>query len=39
VRVNAAEQAHLKQAAIDRSTTVSAVIRDALRRDGALPAN
>jgi len=38
VRVTSQERAYLKQTASDRSTTVSAIIRDALRRDGALPA-
>ena len=38
VRVTAAERAHLQQVASARSTTVSDLIRQALARDGALPA-
>ena len=38
VRTDAAERAHLQQVAAERSTTVSNLIRDALRREGALPA-
>jgi hypothetical protein len=38
LRVNATERAHLQQVASARSTTVSDLIRDALRREGALPA-
>lgn len=37
-RVTAAERAHLKEVASARSTTASDLIRQALRRDGALPA-
>jgi antitoxin component of RelBE/YafQ-DinJ toxin-antitoxin module len=37
VRIDAAERAHLKKVAADRSLTVSDVIREALRRDGVLP--
>lgn len=38
VRVTASERAHLQQVASARSTTVSDLMRQALRRDGALPA-
>ncbi len=38
VRVTAAERAHLQQVASARSSTVSDLIRQALRREGALPA-
>lgn len=38
VRVSIDERAHLQQVALDRSTTVSDLIRQALRREGALPA-
>jgi hypothetical protein len=38
VRVTASERAHLQQVASSRSTTVSDLMRQALRRDGALPA-
>ena len=38
MRTSAAERAHLRQVASERSTTVSDLIRDALRREGALPA-
>jgi len=38
VRVSVDERAHLQQVASDRSTTVSALIRQALRNEGALPA-
>ena len=37
-RVTASERAHLQQVASARSTTVSDLIRQALRREGALPA-
>jgi len=37
-RVTASERAHLQQVASARSTTVSDLIRQALARDGALPA-
>jgi len=37
-RVTATERAHLQQVASARSTTVSDLIRQALARDGALPA-
>ena len=37
-RVTATERAHLQQVASARSTTVSDLMRQALRRDGALPA-
>ncbi len=37
-RVTTAERAHLQQVASARSTTVSDLIRHALRREGALPA-
>jgi len=37
-RVTATERAHLQQVASARSTTVSDLIRQALRREGALPA-
>ncbi len=39
VRVSAAERAHLHQVARDRSTTLSSLIRQALRNDGAMPAD
>lgn len=38
LRVTALERAHLQQVASARSTTVSDLMRQALRRDGALPA-
>ena len=38
LRVTINERAHLQQVALDRSTTVSDLIRQALRREGALPA-
>jgi len=38
LRVTATERAHLQQVASARSTTVSDLMRQALRRDGALPA-
>ena len=38
-RVSAAERAHLHQVARDRSTTLSGLIRQALRNDGAMPAD
>lgn len=37
LRVTALERAHLQQVASARSTTVSDLMRQALRRDGALP--
>lgn len=37
-RVTATERAHLRQVASARATTVSDLIRQALARDGALPA-
>lgn len=37
-RITAFERAHLQQVASARSTTVSDLIRQALRREGALPA-
>jgi hypothetical protein len=37
VRVSAAERAHLHQVARDRSTTLSSLIRQALRDAGAMP--
>ena len=37
MRVTAAERAHLQRVAAERSTTISDVMRQALRRDGALP--
>jgi hypothetical protein len=37
VRVTATERAHLHQVARDRSTTLSSLIRQALRNDGAMP--
>ena len=37
-RVTATERAHLQQVASARSSTVSDLIRQALRREGALPA-
>jgi hypothetical protein len=39
MKISPAERAYLRQAAATRGTTMSAMIRDALRRDGALPAN
>ena len=38
LRVTPMERAHLKQVASARATTVSDLMRQALRRDGALPA-
>lgn len=38
VRVTATERAYLQQVASARATTVSDLMRQALRRDGALPA-
>jgi hypothetical protein len=38
LRVTAMERAHLHEVASARSTTVSGLIRQALARDGALPA-
>jgi D-alanyl-D-alanine carboxypeptidase len=38
MKISASERAHLQQVASARSTTVSDLIRQALRREGALPA-
>lgn len=38
LRVSPEERAHLQRAAVSRGITMSDIIRDALRRDGALPA-
>ena len=37
-RVTTAERDYLRQVAVNRGTTMSDLIRDALRRDGSLPA-
>ena len=37
-RVSAAERAHLHKVARDRQTTLSGLMRQALRNEGALPA-
>ncbi len=38
VRLSVEERVHLQQAVTDRSTTVSDLLRQALRNEGALPA-
>ncbi len=38
MKISATERAHLQQVASSRAITVSALIRQALARDGALPA-
>lgn len=38
VRLSATERSHLQQAASARATTPSELIRQALRRDGVMPA-
>ncbi len=38
LKISQAERLHLRQAAASRGTTMSDLIRDALRREGALPA-
>ena len=38
MRVTAAERAHLHKVARDRQTTLSGLMRQALRNEGALPA-